>query len=515
MSKSGGASLAATLAATLGSVSNLDIGQSREQLPIYDIDQIDADDRNFYNLSDIDELAANILLVGLQQPIRVRRSETDPARVVIVSGHRRHAALRKLVDEGNDAFRKVPCILEQDAVSPAMQELRLIYANAGTRVLSSPEVSHQAERVERLLYDLKEEGFEFPGKMRDHVAEACKVSASKLARLKVIREALVPELKTGFESKKLNESVAYALAKQSPDVQRVILQYRKKKEMQFWSEWSATQDAEKVSKIISRKCKKCGGICENQKAMLDKVFSDGYGYRPCDRHCCEKCDLLTSCKSACPLLAEKIKKLKADTREQNRQNKLEKEAKEAPVLKKIQTLWIRFGYAREQAHKSVKEAFEVIGRYYNKEYEKDWLEQENATAKFTTSTTLPYSYNFSLEHAKSLCAAADLFGCTTDFLLCRTDDLKGPPAPSSSGEWRTDNNYPPDKYLTVLFYLPGAPRLIREKAYVWNGELYANESLNRTIDMEPIAWCVQPDLPPDLLPPSEQYDDNMEDAEDD
>lgn len=79
-----------------------------------------------------------------------------------------------------------------EGVSPAMAELRLIYANADTRQLSSADIVKQAERVETLLYQLKEEGVAFPGRMRDHVAQACKISKSKLARLKVIQENLIP-----------------------------------------------------------------------------------------------------------------------------------------------------------------------------------------------------------------------------------------------------------------------------------------------------------------------------------
>lgn len=47
------------------------------------------------------------------------------------------------------------------------------------------------------INELKEEGVEFPGRMRDHVAEACKVSKSKIARLKVIREGLDAGGRTG------------------------------------------------------------------------------------------------------------------------------------------------------------------------------------------------------------------------------------------------------------------------------------------------------------------------------
>ena len=56
------------------SVSNLNTG--REQIEYIDLDKIDQDPNNFYSLDGLDDLAANIQLCGLQQPIRVRSGES-------------------------------------------------------------------------------------------------------------------------------------------------------------------------------------------------------------------------------------------------------------------------------------------------------------------------------------------------------------------------------------------------------------------------------------------------------
>ena len=218
------------LAEALGAVTVPDLGTAaggREQIEYIDIDRIDDDPNNFYELSSLDELAANIELLGLQQPIRVRPNPENIDRVIIVSGHRRRAAIRKLVDDGRADLREIPCIRERAESSAALQELRLIYANSDTRKPTSAELSKQAERVEMLLYQLKEEGYEFPGRMRDHVAEACKVSKSKLARLKVVRENLIPKLKGLWERGKINEAIAYACAQCPADMQRQLIEYSK------------------------------------------------------------------------------------------------------------------------------------------------------------------------------------------------------------------------------------------------------------------------------------------------
>ena len=84
--------MAFNLADILKDVSNP--GTGREQIEYIPLNQIDEDPDNFYQLSGIAELADNIALCGLQQPIRVRQKEGG--RYVIVSGHRRRAALEML-----------------------------------------------------------------------------------------------------------------------------------------------------------------------------------------------------------------------------------------------------------------------------------------------------------------------------------------------------------------------------------------------------------------------------------
>lgn len=215
--------MAFDLSKMLSDVSELDTGRdNRRQLEYIDIARIRPDPRNFYELSGIDELTANIELLGLQQPLLVRQHPEEESAVMIVSGHRRHAALERLINEGHEDLRLVPCLREDSPASEALQELRLIFANSDTRRMSPAEQAKQAERVEALLYELKEQGIEFPGRMRDHVAEACKMSKSKLARLKVIRERLnQPGLRRAFEEGRLSESTAYELARQNDAVQEL------------------------------------------------------------------------------------------------------------------------------------------------------------------------------------------------------------------------------------------------------------------------------------------------------
>lgn len=190
----------------------------QEQIAYLPLSELHEDDRNFYKVDKVEELAANIQSCGLMDPLRVRKSEDG---YTIVSGHRRAAALRLLAAE-DSKFEEVACIIETGDIPEQLQELRLIFANSATREMSSADKAKQAERVEVLLYELKEQGMEFPGRMRDHVAEACRISRSKLGRLQKIERDLAPCYKPLWDAGELPEETADALASMPEEVQERI-----------------------------------------------------------------------------------------------------------------------------------------------------------------------------------------------------------------------------------------------------------------------------------------------------
>lgn len=190
----------------------------QEQIAYLPLAELHEDERNFYKVDKVEELAANIQSCGLMDPLRVRKSEDG---YTIVSGHRRAAALRLLAAE-DSKFETVACIIETGDIPEQLQELRLIFANSATRKMSPADEAKQAERVEVLLYELKEQGMEFPGRMRDRVAEACRISRSKLGRLQKIQRNLAPCYKPLWEAGDLPEDTADALASMPEEVQERI-----------------------------------------------------------------------------------------------------------------------------------------------------------------------------------------------------------------------------------------------------------------------------------------------------
>lgn len=412
-------------------VSNSDTG--REQIEYIDVDLLDKDQNNFYQLSDLDALADNIATVGLQQPIRVRDGENG--HVVIVSGHRRTAAIRKLVEEGRTDLREVPCIRERGEASPALQELRLIYANSSTRDLSSAEISRQAEKVRELLYQLQEEGYEFPGRMRDHVAEACKISRTKLARLDAIRNNLAPNIRKAYwegpKDKSLTESTAYELSRLPAEMQNGIVSAyttcagSNSYGLRYLSADTVTQIAKEAEEIRARKTRcPCGGSCTYQEGqvarVMEKRVKDKWCYIPCSGKCCADCPSLETCKSPCPKTRDKQKALKAQSRTQKRHEAEERQAKERPAVERITSLWQRFGCLREQAGLTVKEYFEKIDCPYGRPaYD---AEEHETGRKIDAHTELPYGYNVYLSDINRWLTAAEVLGCSVDYLMMRTNE---------------------------------------------------------------------------------------------
>lgn len=169
-------------------------------------------EKNFYDTSSIDELADSIALNGLIEPIIVRPVRDGSGDYRIISGHRRFLAICELAKDEPERWARVPAIIREPA-SDVLEELLLIEANRATRVMSSADTMRQAERYRELLAELKNQGVEIPGRLRDAVAEAMQISASRLARLDVIRKNLSPEWMEAFETGSLSESAAYELAR--------------------------------------------------------------------------------------------------------------------------------------------------------------------------------------------------------------------------------------------------------------------------------------------------------------
>ena len=483
-----------------------------EQIVYIPLDQLHEDSRNFYAVSGVEELAANIQLCGLMDPLRVSKAADG---YTIISGHRRFAALSLLAKE-DPRFAQAACIVDSSADSPQMQELRLIYANADTRRMNSADIARQAERVQELLYELKEQGVEFPGRMRDHVAEACKISKSKLSRLESIRSHLAPDIRKAYwdgpEKGRLNEAVAYSLSRLPEYYQRQVMDaYRGLSSHDGGGpglKWLTAGVVDKIRDDIKTAgellCKECGGACINRAGKDHHIIQAGikspYGYSTCARACCRTCASFTSCKDVCPRLNSAQRQARAESRARAQKEKAARAAKEAPDIEQIRAIWQRFAALRKQAGLTPDEYKGKIDCPWMMP-ERDMLAQESGTAKITPETFLPYGARVYLSGIKRWAAAADALGCSVDYLMMRTDDLRPlAPVPGQQlvlGCWMPGGTNPGHDCDGLVILDVGGPMdpgcTMRTSAYYYGGAWYIDREHRTKVDDIPIlAWMEVP-----------------------
>lgn len=453
--------MAFNLGDVLKNVSNS--GTGREQITYLPIDSLDSDAGNFYELRDIDALADNISMVGLQQPIRVRAGK-EPGRYTIVSGHRRITACRKLAEDEPEAWREVPCIIETDSASPALQQLRLIYANASTRQRTSAEISEEAQQVEKLLYELKKEGYDFPGRMRDHVAEAVGASKTKLARLKVIRENLVQDWARLWEKNKINESQAYALAKLPADLQQYIFSWTPENQRGALGEYGVSQRGAELKELPETRCNKTdSGVCDNLENMRMWIVKRNSWETACSG-CCKDCLNRFDCKYVCPRLAEDLKKIK---RERRAKQKAKERAEAATAKTKaayMRKLWERFEAARQTTGIKYHDLVKSTGVSDMGPYREKYLAHPKDTELELYS---PYGFAVS-SNFTNLCSVADTLGVSVDYLLGRDVPEAGP----STGMWHTGEPEEAGEYIAMY-------------NLYWGGDIIAGQ-----IHWDDAGWCL-------------------------
>ena len=372
--------------------------------------KIFANDKNFYDTSKVDDLIDSILMQGLLDPLTVRPSG-DGEGYIIISGHRRHRALMTILDdhlaEDTKPFETTPCFVREPG-DELMEELMLIQANSATRVLTSAETSKQVDRVRDLLYGLKSQGYEFPGRMRDYVASACNISASKIARLDTIKTKLIPQIKQYYDDGRMPESVAYEIAKCSADDQQLIAKVKGNGQDGLGA--MRCGEAERIlsdrDSLAARKCKyACGVPCGNMVKSLQKTT--GNYMRSCEHTCCMECYDIATCDKYCKVAKDRHLQLREDKAktEQCRKERWREERKQR--ADKCAAYWARLHDAIDQHGHSA----------------------ELAAVMHITETALeagdtyyaPYRQCMP-EELDALVAAADILGVTTDYLLGRTDN---------------------------------------------------------------------------------------------
>lgn len=278
------------LAALMGDVSNLDTPEIViQQIPL---SQIEANDRNFYEVEDVTELKESIELIGLKQPLVVL--EVDDTHYRLIAGHRRYKALTELGRES------APCVVQRN-LTETQEQLALILTNSTARELSYCEKFEQAQRLKELFIKRREEGAELPGRIRDMVAEAMQESASNIARMEAIDKHLVGDWKRSLKKGHISASTAYELSKLDKTAQKKLKE-------------ALPDYASPTAKLI----KAAGEIVQDYP--FAPLVCPELSNTPCTRYkdraamvaagtcpgCCHECDHTEACPALCGVCKNRI-----------------------------------------------------------------------------------------------------------------------------------------------------------------------------------------------------------------
>lgn len=433
-----------------------------EQIVRIDLDLIDPDPSNFYSLEGIDELAGNIETVGLLDALRVRPAGD---RYVVVSGHRRRAACMLIRDGGSEMFAAgVPCIIEYGEASDAMRELRLIYANSATRVMSAADLSRQAERVTELLYQLKEQGVEFPGRMRDHVAQACKVSASKIARLHAIRENLQTDLLELFDKGQIAEAAAYELQK-LPVGAQAYLGAQQKIRNNGISMYNAERLVKNADVYLHPRCS-CpdGSECEQTLARFKQTATCEMTWRSCGGGCCLDCGRsLNDCPCQCARAKKVHEAAKAEKKAEE-----DRAAQRDEARRERQRARLSVEYGRILALAEAAGLPDKTRLILNDAYSVGELRERARGEGFCSWKLTEHNSPCMNMYAQDLAKTADTLGVSLDFLLGRETPTESVPEPNTEAEWKQGTPPRDGRYLCMVDI--GTTRLHEQKCEYRDGE---------------------------------------------
>lgn len=312
-------------------VSKLDTGDVR-QIPLSDIG---VNAKNFFEVSDVQDLMESIEVHGVLQPLVVVQHGQGYR---LLAGHRRLKALQQLheADKMDKRWATAPCVV-LPPMSDAMEQMVLIQTNTTARQLSYAEKMEAAIRLKKILLRLKSEGVKLPGRLRDIQAEQLEISRAELARMEVIQKNLIPPLMKRLKSGQINSFAAYELSRLEAEdqivfekkyqndeikpVAAVIAKYREKKSL----DWIRADCPGEALGYTDHQLRENGQPieCRNWEAIRDHKAK---GHPELCPGCCYACDKET-CKERCQQAKIKQRKERAEAEKRAWEHPVEEETK--------------------------------------------------------------------------------------------------------------------------------------------------------------------------------------------
>jgi len=172
-------------------------------------------DKNHYSLDNIETLADSIEDIGLQQELVIKPSGNEAYSIII--GHRRHLAIKMLVEErGLAQFAEIPCVISNANEDNIITELKLHLTNTTARELSEYDKMTAISELKRLITEAKAAGHEIKGTVRDIIADTMNMGATQVGKYTAIDEKAADDVKAELKTGNITVEQAYETTKQKP-----------------------------------------------------------------------------------------------------------------------------------------------------------------------------------------------------------------------------------------------------------------------------------------------------------
>ena len=164
-----------------------------DSIKMIDVDELHESPDNFFAIEHIEELADTILgQGGVKDNLLVVPMKSGGYE--IVSGHRRTAAVKLLLERGESISRYLPCLV-QNYWDEDDKRMDMILLNVSSRQVTDAELLKSYEVLDSILKAKKNSGSKF-GRIRAKLAEMLGVSTGQVSKIEnVVHNAVPPVLK--------------------------------------------------------------------------------------------------------------------------------------------------------------------------------------------------------------------------------------------------------------------------------------------------------------------------------
>lgn len=205
-----------------------EVSKARFRTKDISIKRMYTNERNFYSMTGIEQLAGEILAAGLIENLTVVYAPCEAGEYRIIAGERRFRALNLLVERGYTEFEMATCQIKSPA-DEYEETVQIILAN-GYRDKTVADVLEEEKRLKEALQYMKDHGMTLAGqkldsgRLRDVIASMMNTSPTRIAQIETINNRLIPEMIQAVREGRLTFSAAYEVSGMDEAGQRLMLE---------------------------------------------------------------------------------------------------------------------------------------------------------------------------------------------------------------------------------------------------------------------------------------------------